>query len=297
MSQVWRSAYEMLWIVVFLWIAHPTVAYSLTGKRALVTGASGGIGRGLALELARQGCQILVHYNEREAGAQETSAQIALEGGSCAGVVQCDFRHLADMRVFQRRVDEIWPEGYDILINNAGIIGKLAMEDDDDEFTHWNDVMSVNLHAPRCLSHWAVPRIKARANEEGGVILHVSSVHGEKSNEYMAAYAASKAALDSLTQTMAMEYAPDKIRVNAIAPGVTVVERTAQAFADPQNQQPWLDQMLVGRLGTVEDVAQASLPLLTNDWITGTVWKVDGGIMARGNYPKRERPLPPGKTC
>eukprot|EP00527_Entomoneis_sp_CCMP2396_P006799 CAMPEP_0198150126 /NCGR_PEP_ID=MMETSP1443-20131203/49559_1 /TAXON_ID=186043 /ORGANISM="Entomoneis sp., Strain CCMP2396" /LENGTH=311 /DNA_ID=CAMNT_0043815343 /DNA_START=87 /DNA_END=1022 /DNA_ORIENTATION=+ len=284
----------IFWFVSSVTVGFFAEAYSLSGKRALVTGASGGIGRGLAVELSRQGCELMIHYHVREAGAHETAALIAAEEGkgSCAGVLQCDFRNLSDVKLFQRGIDELWPEGYDILVNNAGIIGKLALADDDDDFSHWNDVMTVNLHAPRWLSHWAVPRMKDRS--EGGVILHVSSVHGENSNEYMAAYAASKSALDSLTKTMAIEYSPLNVRVNGIAPGVVVVERTDEAFSDTNNVQPWLEKMLVKRLGTVEDIAEASLPLLTCDWITGTTWKVDGGIMARGNMPTRERPLKQG---
>uniref|UniRef100_A0A7S2YNK1 Uncharacterized protein n=1 Tax=Entomoneis paludosa TaxID=265537 RepID=A0A7S2YNK1_9STRA len=291
-------AARILWLTLFTLGSFGVTlsdAYSLSGKRALVTGSSGGIGRGLALELARQGCEVLVHYHVREEGAHETAAIIAAQGGSCAGVLQCDFLNLTDMKDFQRSIDEIWPEGYDILVNNAGIIGKLALEDDDDDFSHFNSVMAVNLHAPRMLSHWAVPRMKDRL--EGGVILHVSSIHGENSNEYMAAYAASKAALDSLTKTMAIEYAPHNIRVNAIAPGIVAVERTAEALSDPKNTAPWLDRLVAHRLGTVEDVAEASLPMLTNDWITGTIWKVDGGMMARSNMPKRDRPLKQGGVC
>ena len=268
-----------------------TEAYSLQGKRALVTGSSGGIGRNLAQELAYQGCQVLVHYNTREEGAMETADLIeesAERPGACAGVLQCDFRDVRDLELFQRDIDGIWPDGYDILINNAGMIGMMALEDDDDNLSHWYNVMATNLHAPRWLSQWAVPRMQRR--REGGVILHVSSIYAESSNEYMGAYAASKAALDSLTKTMAIEYATHNIRVNAIAPGAVVVERTAEALCDPRRQEPWLDRILTGRLGTGVDVAQAALPLLTNDWITGTIWKVDGGITARGNLPARDRP-------
>ncbi|KAL7581526.1 hypothetical protein ACA910_022093 [Epithemia clementina (nom. ined.)] len=275
-----------------LWLAVASTAYSLQGKRAIVTGSSGGIGRGLAVELAYQGCQVLVHYNTREEGALESADLIEASGqrpGACAGVLQCDFRDVVDMERFQRDIDEIWPEGYDVLINNAGMIGMLALEDDDDQLSHWYNIMATNLHAPRWLSQWAVPRMKRRP--EGGVILHVSSIYAESSNEYMGAYAASKAALDSLTKTMAIEYAAHNIRVNAIAPGAVVVERTAGALADPTRQQPWLERMPAGRLGTGRDVAHAAMPLLTNDWITGTIWKVDGGSTARGNLPNRERPF------
>ena len=91
----------------------------------------------------------------------------------------------------------------------------------------------------------------------GGVIINVSSIHGERSNGYMSAYAASKAALDSLTRTMAIEYAQYNIRVNAIAPGVVPVERTKVAFSNPQIMKSWTDKLPLGRTGTVEEVAKA----------------------------------------
>lgn len=129
------------------------------------------------------------------------------------------------------------------------------------------------------------------------MIVNVSSIHSEKSNEYMAAYAASKAALDSLTRSMAMEYAQHNIRVNSIAPGVVVVERTADIFKIPENAQVWKDRLPLNRLGQVEDIAQATLALLTNEWMTGTILTVDGGMMARANMPNRPRPLKPGGVC
>jgi glucose 1-dehydrogenase len=292
-------------------------AYSLLGKRALVTGSSGGIGKGIALALAEQGCHVLIHYNERQQGAADTRSQIqarhqqrssssASSSCLCAGILQCDFRSPPAILEMMCSVDEIWPDGFDILINNAGIVSKLALQDDDLELATWHETMAVNLHAPRLLSQLAVPRMmKERTcndnNGSGtrthGVILNVSSIHGEKSNEYIGAYAASKAALDSLTRSMAMEYAQHNIRVNSIAPGVVVVERTADAWKVPENEQAWKDRLPLNRLGQVDDIAQATLTLLTNDWMTGTILTVDGGMMARANMPNRLRPLKPGGVC
>ena len=210
-------------------------------------------------------------------------------GGTCAGIVQCDFRKLANIHDMFQQVDSIWEDGLDVLVNNAGSISKMAMEDDDLELTQWQDTLNVNLNAPRLISQLALERMKAHG--EGGVIINVSSIHGERSNEYMAAYAVSKAGLDMLTRTMAIEFAPYNVRVNAIAPGVVVVERTADIFADPANTKPWTDRLLTNKLGTVEQIAHATLPLITNDWITGTIWQIDGGMMARNNMPPRERPV------
>jgi len=271
-------------------------AYQLQDKRVLVTGSSGGIGRGLAVELARKGAHVIIHYNQREAGAFETKQLIHVQqqqqrqqeqAGRCDGIIQCDFRDLSNINEMVRQVDAIWQDGFDVLINNAGTVSKKALEDDDTSLNQWQDTLNVNLNAPRLLSQLALSRMKPRGE---GVIINVSSIHGERSNEYMAAYAVSKAGLDMLTRAMAIEFAQYKVRVNAIAPGVVVVERTADTFADPANVQPWTDRLLTGTLGTVEQIARATVPLITNDWITGTIWQIDGGMMARNNMPPRERP-------
>jgi glucose 1-dehydrogenase len=271
-------------------------AYSLQGKRVVVTGSSGGIGKGIALALAQEGADVLVHYCTRAEGAAQTAHAITHDTpGTVAGVFCCDFRDPAAIqKLFADDLDGIWPEGFDILVNNAGIVTKLALEDDnDDTLSAWHETLQVNLHAPRLLSHLALPRMRKRANSKtvgGGVILNVSSIHGEKSNEYMGAYAVSKSALDALTRAMALEYAVYNIRVNAIAPGVVPVERTAAAFANQAVADPWLEKIPLHRLGTVEQVAAACLPLITNEWLTGVIWQIDGGMMARSNMPERPRP-------
>jgi glucose 1-dehydrogenase len=134
-----------------------------------------------------------------------------------------------------------------------------------------------------------------RKHKEGGVIVMVSSIHGARSVEYMSAYAASKAALDSLTRGLALEYAPDRIRVNGIAPGVVPVERTADAFANSEVVDMWRKHLPVDRVGSVEEVAEATLTLLTNAWITGTIHTIDGGMSCRMNMPNRPRPHPSEK--
>ena len=310
---MFRKYLYVLTSSVLLWKVH---TYSLQGKRVLVTGSSGGIGRGIALELGQKhGCEVLVHYHERSKGAENTVTDILNRGGACAGCVQADFRDPLEIHRMMRQIDEeIWPDGWDILINNAGVVSKLALEDDNDELAVWHECMAVNLHAPRLLSQLALPRMRTRIQERieiqgsrsssssplptsnGGVIINISSIHSEKSNEYMGAYAASKAALDSLTRTLALEYAEYGIRVNALAPGVVPVERTQQAFFTTSGEstdaaKSWEAHVPARTLGQVEQVAEAVLPLLTNDWITGAIWQIDGGMMARSNMPPRPRPL------
>jgi len=262
-------------------------AYSVNGKRVLVTGSSGGIGRGIAIKLAEEGAEVFVHYNVREEEARETRRLIEDRGGVCAGISQCDFSHPAHIHTLFQQINGVWRDGMDILVNNAGIISKLAVEDDDEYVTQWRDTMNINLNAPRLLSQMALKGMKKRG---GGVIINVSSIHGDRSNEYMSSYAVSKAGLDALTRCMAIEFAEHKVRVNAIAPGVVKVERTEEYFRDPANVTPWTDRLLLNEIGSVSHIADATLPLITNDWITGTIWQIDGGMSARSNMPLRTRP-------
>jgi NAD(P)-dependent dehydrogenase (short-subunit alcohol dehydrogenase family) len=123
---------------------HSVTAYSLQGKRVVVTGASGGIGKEIALALAREGADVLVHYHTRAEGAAQMAHAITHDTpGTCAGVVGCDFRDPAAIqKLFADDLDGIWPGGFDILVNNAGIVTKLALEDDnDDTLSAWHETL------------------------------------------------------------------------------------------------------------------------------------------------------------
>ena len=260
---------------------------ALTGKRVLVTGASGGIGAAIAKELAEQGARVIVHYHTRRDGALATKEAIELGGaGFCDGIVRCDFRNPAAITRMWTEIDSVWKGEIDVLINNAGIVPKVAAEDDP-ELRAWNECMQVNLHAPMQLSVAAHTRMKARAS---GTVVMITSVHGSSSVEYMTAYAASKAALDRLTAGLSSEWAADGVRVAAVAPGIVPVERTAAALATPEAQALWLPHLPVGRMGSVTDVAQAVAYVCTAPWTSGTVLTLDGGMTARANMPVRPRP-------
>jgi len=279
-------------------IQHSTDPFSLVGKTALVTGSSGGIGKAIAITFAEAGADVIVHYNSRREGAISAFKEINSNEnsrGKCLGIIQADFRDpKAVNEMFQFVTNDILKDNrLDILINNAGIVTKLAVEDDDDLLT-WHETMAINLHAPLQLMKLAHGHMKSTTlKRKGGVIINNTSIHGSRSVEYMTAYAASKAALDSLTRGLACEYAADGVRVNAIAPGVVPVERTAKPFSDPNVVDMWTAHLPVGRLGTVEEIAEATLVLATNEWMSGTVLTVDGGMMARANMPIRPRPPKP----
>ncbi|KAL7525561.1 hypothetical protein ACHAXR_001061, partial [Thalassiosira sp. AJA248-18] len=220
--------------------------------------------------------------------------------GKCLGIIQTDFRDpRAVEKMFQFVTHDILKDNrLDILVNNAGIVTKIAVEDDNNLLA-WHETMAVNLHAPLQLMKLAHDHMKSTSSQQrkGGVIINNTSIHGSRSVEFMTAYAASKAALDSLTRGLACEYAPDGIRINAIAPGVVPVERTAEVFSDSKVVDMWTPHLPVGRLGTSEEIAQATLLLATNEWMSGSVLTVDGGMMARANMPIRPRPPKPAEPA
>eukprot|EP00580_Thalassiosira_gravida_P015356 CAMPEP_0201664502 /NCGR_PEP_ID=MMETSP0494-20130426/5949_1 /ASSEMBLY_ACC=CAM_ASM_000839 /TAXON_ID=420259 /ORGANISM="Thalassiosira gravida, Strain GMp14c1" /LENGTH=296 /DNA_ID=CAMNT_0048143279 /DNA_START=338 /DNA_END=1228 /DNA_ORIENTATION=- len=263
---------------------------------------------------AKAGADVIVHYNSRKEGAVSTFKEInehhaSLDGksaGKCLGIIHADFRNPKSVdAMFEFVTKDILKDNrLDILVNNAGIVTKIAVEDDNN-LSAWHETMAVNLHAPLQLMKLAHAHMKSTTlpasdvagakKRTGGVIINNTSIHGSRSVEYMTAYAASKAALDSLTRGLSCEYAPDGIRVNAIAPGVVPVERTAPSYPehDPKVVDMWKPHLPVGRLGHVEDIAHATLVLATNEWMSGTVLNVDGGMMARANMPIRPRPPMP----
>jgi len=148
--------------------------FPLAGKRALVTGSSGGIGAGIARALAVSGARVLVHYNVRKDGARKTcddvrdAAAAAGSGGGCDGILRCDFRSPEAIDRMFDLVDGVWggdkdgggAGGIDALVNNAGVVTKLAAEDDDSAMSAWHETMAVNLHAPLRLSRLAYDRMR-----------------------------------------------------------------------------------------------------------------------------------------
>lgn len=179
-------------------------------------------------------------------------------------------------------------------MNNAGLITKLAAEDDDDYGSTWMETMQVNINAPYQLSKLTHKRIKEMKNK--GVIINVGSIHGSISVEYMTAYAASKSAMDRMTAGLANEWRDDNIRVNCVAPGIVPVERTAEALSQQSAQDIWLKHLPCGRMGHVDDIAKAVIFLCESEWMTGSVLTIDGGMTSRSNMPFRPRPPSSGAS-
>ena len=240
----------------------------LKGQTALVTGASRGIGRAIALRLAGAGAELLLHYHSNQAAAES----VAREAGGQARLLQADLRLPREMDAMLRSLGNT---PIDILVNNAGIwgptpLGSTRLED-------LEAMLDINVKAVFCLTQAALPLLR-----EGARIVNVSSIAGRTGTAGgRSVYGASKAAVDAFTRNWALELAPRKIRVNAVAPGYIESDMTAEYFAHPQRLKHAVDRQPFGRLGYPGEVADVVFFLCSpeSNWITGESLNVSGGFV------------------
>ncbi len=243
----------------------------LTGKVALVTGASRGIGKEIALTLAANGATVIVNYNGSKERADEVVKEIEAAGGT-AEAIQCN---VAEFQASEEMVKNVLAnyKKVDILVNNAGITrdGLLMRMSEED----YDAVLDTNLKGTfNMIRHLSRSFLKQRS----GKIINLSSVSGVMGNAGQANYSASKAGVIGLTKSVARELASRGICVNAIAPGFIDTEMTQ---AMPEEAQNGLKQMIpLGRMGEAAEVAKLVLFLAGNDsnYITGQVISIDGGM-------------------
>jgi 3-oxoacyl-[acyl-carrier protein] reductase len=244
----------------------------LTDRVAIVTGASRGIGRGIALELAKRGATVIVNYNSSPDAAQQVVSEIEGAAGK-AIAIQADVSKLTDAeRLIKDAADRFGK--LDILVNNAGLTrdGLIMMMKEDD----WDIVINTNLK-----SAWNCAKAAARVmmRKRYGRIINITSIVGLAGQGGQTNYAASKAGLIGLTKSLAKELAPRQITVNAVAPGFVLTDLTASL---PQNVMDELNRRIpLERWGTAEDVAYAVAFLASDEaaYITGQVLTVDGGLV------------------
>ena len=245
--------------------------FDLSGKTALVTGGSRGIGRGICTYLAQHGAAVAINYKESEKQALDLKKTIEEAGGK-AITIQADVRKPEDCeRLVATTIEELGR--LDILVNNAGfnrdtLLLRMSLED-------WDEVMELNLRAVFLCTKAAVrPMIKQRY----GRIINIGSVSGLAGNAGQANYAAAKSGLIGFTLAVARELGSRNITANVIAPGLVITELTKDIR--PEIVAGVKQRLIIDRMGTVEDVAACVLFFASEEsgYITGQVLSVDGGL-------------------
>ena len=242
----------------------------LSGKTALVTGASRGIGRASAVALARAGAQVLVHYGSGEKEADVVVAEIR-KGGGRAEKVGADLRQADGPHIMAKRVRAIVGDRLDILVANAGISKAASIEDT--EVEDFDNLFAVNVRAPFFLVQQLLPALCKGSN-----IIFTSSLAARASVGTLAAYGATKGAVETLVKHFASALGPRGIRVNAVAPGV--VETDMSNFAKTEaGREATLGMQALKRVAQPDDIGAVVAFLASDDarWITGDSVHVDGG--------------------
>jgi NAD(P)-dependent dehydrogenase (short-subunit alcohol dehydrogenase family) len=252
--------------------------YELNGKTALVTGASKGVGKGIAIELGRAGCDVIVNYNSDRANAEATVVElnglgrnaIALKG-NVAEAAEVTALFEAALKIFAR---------IDVLVNNAGVQTWSSLLDLSEQ--DWDRVIDTNLKGTFLCTKTAATHMKER---NGGSIVNIGSGCNKWPFPNLVDYTASKGGLENLTKVSAVELGRYGIRVNCVAPGAIEIERTKTELGDYAGT--WSALTPLGRIGYPQDVGRAVVFLASeaSSFITGQTIYVDGGLFTRPPWP------------
>ena len=247
----------------------------LKDQVAIVTGAGSGIGRAIALRFAKEGADIVIVYSRNDANAQESAAMIQSIGRR-ALVCKAD---VSDGPALPRVVDQVVETfgRLDCLVNNAGIYESVPFLDMPERL--WDRVLDVNLKSIYLFTQ-AVARYWQEVGR-GGKVINIGSVHGVRSWQGLAAYAAAKTGMISLTRTTALELAPYNINVNLVSPGAIAVGGNQDLISDAEFTARVRREIPLGRMGEGEEVANLVLFLASDesDYITGADMVIDGGLL------------------
>ena len=251
----------------------------LAGKTALITGAGTGIGRAIALAMAREGAQITLAARRPEP-LESVAAEIVAAGGASIAV-ECDVTNRtsvdAALAAAVKRFGKV-----NVVVNNAGAAVVADAEKTSDE--DWRRILDVNLTGTFLMSRAALPELRKAG---GGAIVNIGSVLGLVARKERAAYCAAKGGVTMLTKAMALDHAHEKIRVNCICPSIVETPLGAASLAgsssDPDEaRRIRAREIPLGRLGKPEDVAELAVYLASDEssWVTGAAWPIDGGLTA-----------------
>ena len=247
----------------------------LEGKVAVVTGASKGIGAGIAKELAAQGASVVVNYSSSKKGADVVVAEITEKGGK-AIAVGANVANKAEIEKLFAETKKAYGK-LDILVNNAGIYEFSPLEGITEE--HFHKHFNLNVLGLLLTTQEAVKLF----TDKGGSIINLSSIVGRSAFPGASVYSATKGAVNSITQALSKELGPKKIRVNGVAPGMVETEGTAAAGvtgAESEMRKMVEAQTPVGRIGQPHDIATVTTFLASDDsaWVSGETWYVAGGF-------------------
>jgi NAD(P)-dependent dehydrogenase (short-subunit alcohol dehydrogenase family) len=250
----------------------------VAGKAAIVTGAGTGIGRAIALALAREGAKVAVAGRRRE--KLEEVAQAIRRAGGEALVTVCDVSSEADSQRTVKDAEEAFGH-VNVLVNNAGALSVSTVESVSVE--EWDRLMATNLKGPFLMSRAVLPAMRQAG---GGAIVNVGSVLGLVAMKDRAAYCASKGGVTMLTKAMALDHALEKIRVNCICPAIVETDLIRELFSKSEEGRRSRDARLamlpLGKFGKPDDIAELAVFLASEEssWMTGTAIPVDGGLTA-----------------
>ena len=260
----------------------------MEGKRVLVTGAGTGIGRGVALEFAKEGAAVVLHYSHSAAGA-ESAVQEILKAGGRATAMNADFTRVEPVRQLAKDAVEFLG-GLDVLINNAGITVNIPFEDVLPE--QFDTLFHVNIRAQFFLTQAVLP---AMVQQGKGTVVNLTSVHAFAGMTEHSVYAGTKGAIVAYTRELSLELIQKGVRVNAIAPGWIFVENHRKTLGDSFDTEAEAKTMPAGFLGAPWDIARLAIFLASDEsrYIIGQTIICDGGQSAimplTGDFRERRK--------
>lgn len=254
----------------------------LAGKVAVITGASQGIGRGIAVRYGQEKMKVVVNYARSEEMARQTVEEVKAAGGDAIAVKADVAKEDEVIRLIQTAIDTFGR--IDVLVNNAGI--QTTVPSHELSLDDWHKVMDTNLTGAFVGAREAIKFMLA--NDIKGNILNISSVHQKIPKPFHAHYASSKGGLRLLTETLALEYAPHGIRVNTIAPGAISTHMNEHILSDPKQNEVVRSLIPMDKIGETKHIASAAAWLASEEaaYVTGVTLFVDGGMTLYPFYLK-----------